>query len=286
MRRSRILKQAMLTGFLALAYLALGGGRATAQVIDCTNGSPGPNMTIVIYNNSINFNIYPVLFAGASSATDPWMQACFKIPANQLQPTDNFPYPRASEYRMYVNCCARGENGIPPNGSVTITLPFYSPLVQQIDPNGTAQFIDWWQGGGINVYRGPSIGSTRPPPILQSHWADDTNPNNGRAVTPNANPPTCNAGCKLHFFVSPSSIANWEPQQLIEYTLGAAPANTQRTSETDPFLFVGPRQCRLRRFQCQLRLYAGGDRTLWQYAKRHLLRDRLGRLDGQYRRHQ
>ncbi len=113
MQRSRILKQAALAGFLALAYLALGGGgRATAQVIDCTNGSLGPNMTIVIYNNSVNFNIYPVLFAGAPSATDQWMQACFKIPANQIQPTDNFPYPRASQYRMYVNCCAPGENGI------------------------------------------------------------------------------------------------------------------------------------------------------------------------------
>ena len=242
MQRSRILKQAALAGLLALACLVFGGGsRASAQIIDCTNGSPGPNMTIVIYNNSVNFNIYPVLFAGAPSATDQWMQACFKVPANQIQPTDNFPYPRASQYRMYVNCCARGENGIPPNGSVTIKLPFYSPLVKQIDPNGTAQFIDWWQGGGINVYRGPSIGGTRPPPILQSHWTDDTNPNNGRGVTPSSNPPTCSGkGCNLHFFVSPSSIANWEPQQLIEYTLGAAPQNTQIVNATDPFYLWVP----------------------------------------------
>jgi hypothetical protein len=46
---SRTLKGAALAGFLALACLVFGGGsRATAQVIDCTNGSPGPNMTIVI----------------------------------------------------------------------------------------------------------------------------------------------------------------------------------------------------------------------------------------------
>ena len=239
MQQSRILKQAALAGFLALACLGFGGGsRATAQGIDCTNGSPGPNMTIVIYNNSVNFNIYPVLFAGAPSATDQWMQACFKVPFNQIQPTDNFPYPRLSQYRMYVDCCAPGENGIPPNGSVTIKLPFYSPLVPQIDPQGKAQFIDWWQGGGINVYRGPSIGGTKPPSILQNHWADDNN--NSRGVTPNANPPTCSSGCNLHFFVSPASIANWEPQQLIEYTLGAAPANTQRTNETDPFYLWVP----------------------------------------------
>ena len=98
-------------------------------------------------------------------------------------------------------------------------------------------------------------------------------------MTPYSNPPTCSAGCSLHFFVSPSSIANWEPQQLIEYTLGAAPANTQRVTRNRPVLLVGPRQCRLRRFQRQLRLYAGGNRALRQLADRHLLRDRLGRLD-------
>ena len=240
MQRSRILKQAALAGFLALACLVFGGGsRATAQVIDCTNGSPGPNMTIVIYNNSTDFNIYPVLFAGAPSATDQWMQACFKVRADQIRPTEKLPYPRASQYRMYINCCAPGENGIPANGgSVTITLPFYSPLEAPIDPKvqNPAQFIDWWQGGGINVYRGPSTSMT-PPTILQSHWTDDNNQKRG--VTPQSNPPTC-TGCSLHFFVAPSSIANWEPQQLIEYTLGAAPKHTQRVLATDPFYLWVP----------------------------------------------
>jgi hypothetical protein len=239
MHGSRILRQAALAGFLALACLVFGGAsRASAQIIDCTGGSPGPNMTIVIYNNAPDFNIYPVLFAGAASDTDSWMQACFKVPYNQIQPTDNFPYPRASQYRMYVNCCAAGENGIPPNGSVTITLPFYSPLVPKISPTGTAQFIDWWQGGGINVYRGPSA-NTSPPTLVESHWTDDNNNNLG--VSPSSNPPTCSgAGCSLHFFVSPASIPNWEPQQLIEYTLGAAPANTQRVNPTDPFYLWVP----------------------------------------------
>jgi hypothetical protein len=239
MQGPRILKQAALAGFLALACLVFGGGsRATAQVIDCTNGSPGPNMTIVIYNDSTDNNIYPVLFAGAPSATDQWMQACFKVPFDQIEPTDKFPYPRASQYRMYINCCAPGENGIPANGgSVTIKLPFYSPLFEKINPTETAQFVDWWQGGGINVYRGPST-STTPPAILQSHWTDDNN--NSLGVTPYSNPPTCGAGCSLHFFVSPSSIANWEPQQLIEYTLGAAPQDTQRVLATAPFYLWVP----------------------------------------------
>lgn len=244
MQWSRMLKQAVLAGSLALACLVLGGGsRATAQVIDCTNGSPGPNMTIVIYNNSTMsnnstaYNIYPVLFAGAPSDTDQWMEACFKVPYNQIKPTNNFPYPRASQYRLYINCCASGENGIPPGGSVTITLPFYSPLVENIKPKEMAQFVDWWQGGGINVYRGPST-STTPPMILQNHWDDDNNKKRG--VTPNSNQPTCSTGCSLHSFVAPSSIANWEPQQLIEYTLGAAPADTQRVDLTDPFYLWVP----------------------------------------------
>lgn len=233
------LMRPMLGALLALSLLGFAGGSkalAANSVIDCTSG-PGPNMTIVLYNNSADFNVYPVLFAGAASATDEWMQACFRIPYNQImpdQPTD-YPYARASQYRMYVNCCAPGENGIPPGGSVTITLPFYSPLVAKIDPKGTAQFIDWWQGGGINVYKTPKEATTRPPE-LQAHWNQDQAEQ--RAVTPHSNPPTCNAGCNLHFFSS-ISIANWEPQQLLEYTLGAAPEDAQRKSATDPrYLWV------------------------------------------------
>ena len=29
---------------------------------------------------------------------------------------------------MYVNCCDANQNGIPPGGKVTITLPLYSKL--------------------------------------------------------------------------------------------------------------------------------------------------------------
>ena len=195
-------------------------------------------MTIVIYNNSTEFNIYPVLFAGAQSDTDQWMQACFKVPTNQIQPKDNFPYPRASQYRMYINCCAAGENGIPPSGSVTIKLPFYSPLVKQINPNGDRPIYRLVARRRHQRLPGPEAQSTTPPPILQTHWTDDNN--NNRGVTPFSNPPTCSDGCNLHFFVSPSSIANWEPQQLIEYTLGAAPQNTQTANATDPFYLWVP----------------------------------------------
>jgi hypothetical protein len=126
-----------------------------------------------------------------------------------------------------------------PMGSVTINLPFYSSLVDNINPTVVepAQFIDWWQGGGINIFRGPKT-STAPPTIVQAHWTDDNNKNRG--VTPYSNPPTCSANCSLHFFVAPSSIANWEPQQLIEYTLGAAPANPHRANANQPFYLWVP----------------------------------------------
>lgn len=235
--RCTALSKAALAGFLALAFLVVGGAsKATAAVINCKSGI-GPNSTIVIYNDSPGFNIYPVLFAGAPSATDQWMQGCFKVPFNQI---GNNPYPRDSQYRMYVNCCRSGQNGIPPGGSVTITLPFYSPLVASINPKGAKQFIDWWQGGGINVYQ--TAGTTKtPPPWLQSHWNADVQQG---AVSPNSNPPACSGlplnknTCALHFFRS-TSIANWEPQQLIEYTLGAAGEDAQRKTVDQPkYLWV------------------------------------------------
>jgi hypothetical protein len=77
-----------------------------------------------------------------------------------------------------------------------------------------------------------------PPAIVQAHWTDDNNQDRG--VTPTSNAPICSAGCTLHFFAAPSSIANWEPQQLIEYTLGAAPANPQRANANQPFYLWVP----------------------------------------------
>lgn len=227
---ARTLKHFTLAICMALAVFVLGVRNANAAAppptIDCTGGQT-PNMTVVIYNNSTSHNIYPVLFAGAPSATDTWMQACFQLKDAQLAAN---PYPRATQYRMYINCCASGENGIPPGGSATITLPLYSPLVGSIKPKLSGQLIDWWQGGGINFYRGPATDTT-PPAVLQAHWAADQK---GNQVNPTNNPPTCSGGCKLHFFNAPASIPNNDPQQLAEYTLGAQPINPDHTKPGQP----------------------------------------------------
>ena len=228
--KSRTANKWALTAWMAFAVLVFGGRNAAAaappQAIDCTNGQT-PNMTVEIYNNSTTYNIYPVLFAGAPSVTDTWIQACFQLTDAQLDSQS------VSEGDSNIACTSiaapAGENGIPPGGSATITLPLYSPLVGSINPKLSGQLIDWWQGGGINFYRAPATNTT-PPAVLQQHWAADQN---GNEVTPTNNPPTC-SGCNLHFFKAPASIPNNDPQQLTEYTLGAQPINPDHLKPGQP----------------------------------------------------
>ena len=77
----------VLTALIFVVVLVMGGRNAAAaappQSINCTNGQT-PTMTVEIYNDSANYNIYPVLFAGAPSGTDTWMQACFQLTDAQL----------------------------------------------------------------------------------------------------------------------------------------------------------------------------------------------------------
>jgi len=225
----RTLKTWPIAPFIALAIFVFSGSKANASAppttIDCTQGQT-PTTTVQIFNNSTDFVIYPVLSAGAQSDTDTWIQACFQLSDEEAEKN---LYPRANQYRMYINCCASGENGIPPGSSVTITLPLYSPLVASIDPTKPGQLVDWWQGGGINLYRAP-VTSTSPPTVLEQHWDADQN---GNAISPVSNPPTC-SNCNLHFFKAPASIPNNDPQQLAEYTLGAQPINPDHLKPGQP----------------------------------------------------
>jgi hypothetical protein len=212
-------------------------------------------LTLTIINNTMKYRIYPVVTAGAKDITptadnpaSQWMQACFRVSFNNLATQR---YPRDSQYRIYVNCCNTGENGIPPGGSVKITLPFYSPLVQTINPNPDtkngipAQFINWWQGGGINMFQALDSDG-KPPQYLSDFYTNDQ----ANAVSPGApnlgnkaNPPTCStAGCGLHFFRAPAGIDGWAPNQLIEYTMGAAGpnGNTGAANPTAPNFVLDP----------------------------------------------
>src|SRR4029077_4441229 len=114
-----------------------------------------PTMTIVIYNNSERHSIYPVLSTGAH-LHDKWLQAAFKIPKSQL--ADN-PYPTPDTFRLYFNPTGAG---IPPGGTVTIKLPLYTQLEENVDPKAPDQYINWWNGGRVSIYE--SLYATRMPP--------------------------------------------------------------------------------------------------------------------------
>ena len=154
------------------------------------------------------------------------MEACFRIPANQFPPapTPSTFYPRFDQYRLYISCCGGGETGIPPGGSVELKLPLYSPLVQTIfqDPAKSGQpfeqFIDWWQGGNINIYAVPVGGGY--PPSLATHWNEDTTPALNRTRNPTRNAPTCRVLNGVTAIVVCMLSARWrdrglEPQRLV-----------------------------------------------------------------------
>jgi hypothetical protein len=175
-----------------------------------------PTMTIKIYNNSANYNIYPVLTTGTSSSS-LWLQAWFKVPKAQL---GNKPYPKLNNFRIYINPTGKG---IPPKGSVTVTLPLLTQLVPtaKVDPKKTDQYIDWWGGGRVEIFDAPTS-TGQPPAALTALYEDRPSQT---AVDPilNTPVPTCD-GCKgdlVIFKDTGGGFMNNEPSQLTEYTLGA-----------------------------------------------------------------
>ncbi len=227
MKGSRSLKQIALAGVLAVSSVVFGGGSGA-------NAQPIPVMTIQVYNNSLNFNIYPLIsFPGASNLTDLWLQGFFGTTwANR----DTQTYKNGGVIRTYVNCCNTGQNGIPPGGSVTITVPLYTPLFPPntgwpngIDPTKPNQVVDWWQGVNVNIYQS-NISTNAPPAALKALWSD---PLQKSAVFAKGDKPRCPDArpCNLYLFTSSDSSTSLaipqgsDPQQLVEGTLGASSAN-------------------------------------------------------------
>lgn len=211
MKPSRRARRARLTGLFATLLMLLGhGGNAAAQAV--------PTMTIKIYNDSDAYNIYPVLSTGTSTP-DQWMQAAFGVPRSEL---GNNPYPKTNQFRLYIN----GLNGIPPGSSVTITVPLYSQLVptDQVNPKLPDQYIDWWGGGRIYIYERAAI-DQQPPDALVADYNHNKSMT-GNPLTPIAGAalPICTEGCQtpaMEIFKDPDALPSNDPNQLIEYTLGA-----------------------------------------------------------------
>ena len=251
-------KSTRATGIAALLFALILGyaGNAAAQTPCTPSPSCVPKMTIKIFNNSPTYNIYPVLSSG-TAVPDLFLQAALMVPKAQL---GNNPFPKRNQFRLYINPTG---DGIPPNGNVTIRLPFYTQLVPtaQVQPTCPMspskpgcpdQYIDWWGGGRIEIFknlnsahqppaaltadymgtnlpaRGCQVkcnGSSLPSSVCQTDFAKFTcNPIAGAAL-PRC--PTCQQ--PLQIFKDPAGLGNNEPSQLTEYTLGAV------NQKTDPF---------------------------------------------------
>jgi hypothetical protein len=143
---------------LASLLLVLGGA-------DTATGQSVPTKTITFHNNSPDHTLYPVIQApimNGANVRDLWLQAQFQVPDVRTQ-----IFNTTLLYRIFVNRDA----GVPPNSSVTLTIPFYTQLLPATAANlGKVddQYIDWWNamrvvrvrrqgrgGGGLQLQRRP-----------------------------------------------------------------------------------------------------------------------------------
>lgn len=197
-------------------------GTTDADVEAAPDQPPGVTkrqMQIKIYNNTKNFNLYPVLSTG-TAIQGRWLQSAFKIKKADY---DKFPYPKDDQYRLFINPT---KDGIPPGGSVVLKLPFLTQLVPtaQVNPKKSGQYIDWWGGGRLDLFEAPAKDHKPPAALTQAY----TKREKQKLVKPikDAVLPTF-ADCKptkcqpLEIYVDPNGLENNEPSQLIEYTLGA-----------------------------------------------------------------
>jgi len=175
-----------------------------------------PTMTIEVHNNSDRYSIYPVLSTGGH-LVDTWMQAAFSVPKSKLA---DHPYPTPNTFRFYINPTG---TGIPPHGSVTVTLPLYTQLVasDQVNPKLPDQYVDWWNGGRISLYASLYSNGVPPKALVTDYTARPTQ----KPLTPAAGAavPTCPA-CQdpLEIFEDTNGeLPPNDPAQLTEYTLGA-----------------------------------------------------------------
>lgn len=133
-------KLAIVIGTLCAFSLFMQIGSADALPL---NYGSVPTKAITIYNDSPN-TIYPVIGTGAMSNRDIWLQNNFADSINS--------YAQTNLYRIYVNVQNGQVQGIPPNGSAIVKVPFYNTLASSPLPGSSNQYVDWWNGGQIYIY--------------------------------------------------------------------------------------------------------------------------------------
>jgi hypothetical protein len=203
---------------LAKSAVFLTGSLLTMSVIGIAQTVP--TMTVEIHNNSSRYSLYPVVSTGAH-VVDTWMQAILKVPRSSL---GSNPYPTPDTFRLYLNPTGVG---IPPNSSVTLTLPLYTQLVPSDQLNGMLpnQYVDWWNGRRITLYASLYSGGA-PPKALTANYTNRPS-QTLVAPIPGATVPMCPA-CQRQpeiFRDSGGELPSNDPYQLTEYTLGAIDLN-------------------------------------------------------------
>jgi hypothetical protein len=160
---------------------------------------------------------------------DIWLQAIFKIPEAQ---NGNFPYPRDKSFRIYIN----PSSGIGPGQNVAITVPLYTQLVTPVNPTQPNQYIDWWNGGTIQLF---ASDTTTPPRALTDDLTNRPGQQPVTQIVEGAMLPTCTGNCQpsqpLQFFSDTAGdLPKNDPSQLLEYTLGARVQLIVNDPNTDP----------------------------------------------------
>jgi hypothetical protein len=199
----------------ALPTAALLASAALGAATPASAQAEYPRMTIVIYNNSPDYNIYPVLSTGAATSGQ-WLQAYMEVPKKDLKTR---LYEKVGQFRLYL--AAKG-NGIPPKGELRLTLPVATQLVKNADGTKPNQLADWWGGGRIEIFSAPAKDGKPPAALLD---AINNRPDQTK-VSPikGAELPDCVKGCgsgALQIYHDPAGLGHNLPLQLTEYTLGA-----------------------------------------------------------------
>jgi hypothetical protein len=241
---------ALLAACSAAAIVAASGSAMAAPPPNCpteTGTGPGkiPFQTIKIFNDTTARQIYAELEVGLNNV-DEWIQDICNVPEKDKKTL--YPYPTTLTNRFYIN----GLKGIPPGGSVTITLPLYTQLVPTVVPTSPNQYAEWWQGQNLQVFA--SVEGNGPPKAFENYFngtAPSRPKDSQKAMVFNSSNPTkpsCTAGgtldsCTLSFFTDTAgTLPKFAPSQLLEATLGANQGKRPPPTDGSNLNFLYPTQ--------------------------------------------
>jgi hypothetical protein len=204
---------------LALFLLAFAAGHAGIAAAQNLPIPAPPTKKLVIYNNSTTDTIYPFIAIGIKLGNpDLWMQAQFVSDFPDKNPYP--PFPTTLVYRAYINATT----GIPPEHSVTVTVPFYTQLKSVTKDDigvDNDQFIDWWNGARVYLFDGATaLKAAKITDNAPTHVPTPITPLTGAAL------PTCTnsdgTACSVDLISYQIDPPFGVPFELQEYTFASA----------------------------------------------------------------